>query len=185
MRGADLWFAQEMTRSSTSHRVIPSIVTSARTSARLHAVLSEMGIDFTTSGPMDPAFGKELPTRFLHVRGFSRTWCIDRLPGAELEPGWLFRLLPPGLDVALSWHATPLPAAWIVHYLQRQLISMRASRLQDTIDPTLAGALPTAEDLQRRLTSSQDKAFHVATYVTLTSPNRVDLELDSSRIEAA
>jgi len=85
MRGADLWFAQEMTRSSTSHRVIPSIVTSARTSARLHAVLSEMGIDFTTSGPMDPAFGKELPTRFLHVRGFSRTWCIDRLPGADAK----------------------------------------------------------------------------------------------------
>ena len=189
MRGADLWFAQEITRSSTSHRVIPSLVTSARTSARLHAVLTEMGIDVTASGPMDPAFGKELPTRFLHVRGFSRTWCIDRLPGAELEPGWLFRLLPPGLDVALSWHATPLPAAWIVHYLQRQLINMRATRMVEmeagAADPTLATALPNTEDLQRRLASSQDKAFHVSMYLTLTSPTTDDLALGAQTIESA
>src|SRR5207247_10212095 len=83
----------------------------------------------------------------------------------------------------------PLPAAWIVHYLQRQLVSMRATRLLDgnagISDPTLAGALPNAEDLQRRLASSQDKAFHVAVYLTLTSPTATDLDIGSRRIESA
>src|SRR5437868_5022662 len=108
---------------------------------------------------------------------------------ADLEPGWLFRLLPPGLAIRLSWHCAPLPAAWVVHYLQRQLINMRATHLIDSTagssDPTLAGALPNAEDLQRRLASSQYKAFHVSVYLTLTSPTSVALEEGSRRIEAA
>jgi len=125
----------------------------------------------------------------MYARGFSRTWYIERLPGTELEPGWLHRLLPPGLRLSLAWHVTPLPIAWIVGYLQRQLVNMRASRLVEqtagATDPTLAGALPTAEDLQRRLAASQDKAFHVAVYLTLTAPARHELELGAQRIEAA
>jgi conjugal transfer ATP-binding protein TraC len=66
---------------------------------------------------------------------------------------------------------------------------MRATRLQEQSagmsDPALAGALPTVEDLQRRLTASQEKAFHVSVYLTLTSPNRVSLEAGAQRIEAA
>src|SRR5439155_814201 len=65
----------------------------------------------------------------------------------------------------------------------------RAARLLDAnagaSDPTLAGALPNAEDLQRRLASSQDKAYHVAVYLTLTSPTTIELELGSRRVEAA
>jgi hypothetical protein len=49
----------------------------------------------------------------------------------------------------------------------------------------LAGALPNTEDLQRRLVSSQDKAFHVSIYLTLTSPTDTQLELGSRRIESA
>src|SRR5438105_11615104 len=148
-----------------------------------------MGIQFAESRQQHEPFGMEFATRFQHVRGFSRSWCIERLPGTEIEAGWLFRLFPPGLAINLSWHATPLPAAWIVGYLQRQLINMRASRLLDThagsSDPTLAGALPNAEDLQRRLVSSQDKAFHVSVYLTLTSPTVKALELGARRVEAA
>jgi type IV secretory pathway VirB4 component len=138
---------------------------------------------------MASAFGRELSTRFLHVKGSSRTWYLDRLPGTDLEAGWLFRLLPPGLRLTLAWHATPLPAAWIVGYLQRQLVHMRANRALDAVagtsDPALTGALPNAEDLQRRLAASQDKAFHVATYLTITSPSLADLEAGAARIEAA
>src|SRR4029077_4531563 len=131
--------------------------------------------------PDDPAFGLETARRFHHVGGFSRTWYVERLPGTDLDPGWLFRLPPARLDLTLSCHATPLPAAWIVHYLQRQLVSMRATQMVDAAagasDPTLSGALPNAEDLQRRLASSQDKAFHVSLYLTLTSASERELEL--------
>jgi KaiC/GvpD/RAD55 family RecA-like ATPase len=186
MRGADLEFAAATAASITAHRIRTRLITDRPHAGRLVAALREMGIvSEETSEPGDSPFGRELPSHFQHVRGFSRTWFVERLPGTEIEPGWLFQLVPPGLSVRLAWHASPLPAAWIVHYLQRQLINMRASRLQDTGDPTLAGALPTAEDLQRRLASSQDKAFHVATYVTLTAATRVDLELGSRRIESA
>jgi uncharacterized protein DUF87 len=189
MRGADLSFAEHIRRSPTSHRVRTALVADEKTAARMQASLAEMGIAYQASEPDDPAFGRETATRFLHVRGFSRTWYVDRLPGVDLEPGWLFRLLPTGLDVTLAWHATPLPAAWIVHYLQRQLINMRATQMVDSdagaSDPTLAAALPNAEDLQRRLASSQDKAFHVSVYLTLTSSTRGELESGSRRVESA
>src|SRR4029077_6904479 len=97
--------------------------------------------------------------------------------------------LPQSLKLRLAWHVTPLPVAWIVDYLQRQLVNMRASRLVEldvgASDPLLAGALPNTEDLQRRLASSQDKAFHVAVYLTLTCENARDLEAGASRIESA
>jgi len=189
MRAADLCFAEQVRRASSSHRLTTSLVTGPKHTARIEAALMEMGIAFAESVKRDDPFGKELATRVQHVRGFSRSWCIERLPGTEIEAGWLFRLLPPGLAISLSWHATPLPAAWIVGYLQRQLINMRASRLIDanagSSDPTLAGALPNTEDLQRRLASSQDKAFHVSVYLTLTSATLEALELGSRRIEAS
>jgi len=190
MRGADLAFASSIRRSRTAHDVKTSLVIAAGQAERLRAALTDMGIHARMAhSEQSNVFGRELAGEFLHVRGLSRTWYVDRLPGTELDPGWLFRLLPPGLSLHLSWHATPLPADWIVGYLQRQLINMRASRLIDAAsaasDPALAGALPNAEDLQRRLASSQDKAFHVSVYITLTSPTREDLEAGSRQVESA
>jgi hypothetical protein len=190
MRGADVAFAERIARSPSAHRFTTSLVTTETQASRLSGALREMGIGFEVRPAIhSPVYGRELPDRLLDARGFNRTWCVDRLPGTDLEPGWLYSLLPPGLDLKLSWHAIPLPVAWVVHYLERQLIGMRASRLLEqsvgTSDPALAGALPNAEDLQRRLASSQDKAFHVAVYVTLTSPTLEELELGAQRIESA
>lgn len=190
MRGADAWFVDHIARSPSAHRFTTRLTTSTRQAGRVESALREMGVDFTSPPPArEAAFGKEQPGRFLHSGGFSSTWYVERLPGTELEAGWLFRLLPPGLKVSLSWHATPLPVAWIVDYLQRQLINMRAARLQElnagATDPNLAGAMPNAEDLQRRLTASQDKAFHVSVYLTLTAPTRDDLRAGAERMESA
>src|SRR5260370_802196 len=99
------------------------------------------------------------------------------------------RLIPPGLKTRLAWHADPLPVAWIVDYLQRQLTNMRVSRMQElsagTNDPMLAGALPNTEDLQRRLASSQEKAFHVSVYITLVAATKQALEEGSEQIRSA
>ena len=189
MRGADMSFAEHIRRSASARSITTAFITTRAGAPRLQSVLTEMGIGFASESPHDTTFGREVADGFLHAGGFSRSWYVNRLPGTELEPGWLFRLLPTGLDLSLAFHVTPLPADWIVSYLQRQLINMRATRLIDAgagaSDPTLAGALPNAEDLQRRLASSQDKAFHVSVYLTLTAPARRDLEEGSRRVEAA
>ncbi len=189
MRSADVWFVDQVARAPSAHRRVVSLVTSKAQAPRLEAALREMGVGFSTSdAPKEPAFGSEHANHFLHSGGWSRTWCVQRLPGNELDAGWLFGLVPLGLNVSLSWHASPLPVAWIVEYLQRQLINMRTARLQEQIagtsDPSLAGALPNVEDLQRRLAASQEKAFHVSLYLTLTSATKEGLESGADRIEA-
>ena len=189
-RSADVAFVEEVALSQSAKHARVAFVTAEPQAKRLEAALNEMGITFTVSEiPSSPIFGIEQASHFLHAEGWSRSWHIDRLPGGEIEAAWLHRLIPRGLNVSLSWHATPLPVAWIVEYLQRQLVGMKASRIQEqsagTSDPALAGALPAAEDLQRRLTASQEKAFHVSTYVTLTSPTLEALEVGAQRIEAA
>jgi len=189
-RSADVGFVEEVARSESAQRTRVAFVTAPAQASRLEAALSEMGITFAASeAAKEPIFGTEQAGHFLHAGGWSRTWHVDRLPGGELEAGWLHRLIPRGLNVSLAWHAAPLPVAWTVEYLQRQLVGMRATRIQEqntgTADPALAGALPAAEELQRRLASSQEKAFHVSTYLTLTAPTRESLEAGARRIEAA
>jgi conjugal transfer ATP-binding protein TraC len=190
MRGADMHFVEQIESSPSAHRFTTTFVTADAQSARLQTALREMEIAAEVrAATCSSVFGRERVDLVMHNRGCSRTWYVERLPGTTLEPGWLYRLLPSGLQLDLAWHATPLPVAWIVHYLERQLIGMRASRLIEqsagTSDPMLAGALPNAEDLQRRLASSQDKAFHVSVYLTLTSPTPDELELGSKRVESA
>ena len=190
MRSADLWFVDQITELPSAHRRQTSLITRADQASRLEGALREMGVGFSSSTPpVQSAFGEERPHDLAVPEGWSRSWYVERMPGTALEPGWLFRLIPPGFKVRLAWHADPLPVAWIVDYLQRQLINMRVSRMQEmsagTNDPLLSGALPNTEDLQRRLASSQEKAFHVSVYITLLASAPATLEEGSERIRSA
>ncbi len=190
MRSADMWFVEHVAQSPSAHRRLMSLTIADGHAARLESALREMGVAFsTTKAPRGTVFGEERPHHLAIPEGWSRTWYVHRMPGTELEAGWLFRLIPPSLKVRLAWHADPLPVAWIVDYLQRQLTNMRASRMQElsagTNDPMLAGALPNTEDLQRRLASSQEKAFHVSVYITLIAVTKQSLEEGSERMHAA
>src|SRR4029077_6498930 len=145
MRSADLSFVDQMARSPSAHHRLTSLVAAAGHGAHVEVALREMGVSASASTP--PAcsvFGEELPQHLAIPDGWSRSWFVERMPGTDLEAGWLFRLIPPGLRIRVAWHADPLPVAWVVDYLQRQLTNMRASRLQElnagTSDPLLAGA---------------------------------------------
>src|SRR5713101_4676251 len=189
MRAADVWFADRIGDLETTSRRSVTFATNRLHVRRLESALRDLGVTMSDASGGAELFGVERPDHLQHQCGWSRTWYVDRLPGTELEPGWLFRLISPGLRVRLAWHAVPLPTAWIVDYLQRQLVSMRATRIQKdgsaNSDSSLAIGLPAAEDLQRRLAASQEKAFHVAIYLTLITPTRAELDAGSEKLESA
>jgi hypothetical protein len=191
LRALDMRFADRIRASGSAHRRLVTLVTQDERAGRLRAELQEAGIPLADQevAPIQAIKGTETRDAVVDASGWHRTWYVARYPGSELEPGWLFRLLPPGLSLDLTWHAHPLPSAWVVDYLQKQLVNMRASRMLETQsgsqDPVLAGAMPHAEDLQRRLTASQEKAFHVSTYLTLNASGREDLERGALEIAAA
>src|SRR5438093_3794349 len=189
MRSADVWFADRIGNLETTSRRSVTFATNRLHSARLESALRDIGVRTSRAAGADEIYGLEQPDHLQHQRGWSRTWYVERLPGTELEAGWLHRLIPSGLRVRLAWHAVPLPTAWIVDYLQRQLVSMRATRIQKdgagSSDSSLAIGLPAAEDLQRRLAASQEKAFHVAIYLTLIATTRRELDAGGELIESA
>ena len=189
LRSADLAFAAGLRQSTAAQRREVELVTPASESEAVQAALREVGVEVTgvTCDPPPGPFGDELAGAFRDPLGWHRTWFMDRFPGVDLEPGWLLRLAPAGCAVAIAWHAHPLPTAWMVQYLQRQLAAMRATQAVATgrIDPALEGALPAAEELQRRLVASQERAFHVSLYVTLSATSQAALREGSEQVAQA
>jgi hypothetical protein len=192
-RQADVEFAHHLRGTPPAQRRLVRFATTAAAADPLARALGLMGVPDVHPAAWEPdqglAFGVELPSILRDGAGWHRTWFVDRYPGGELEPGWLLRLVPRDLRLTLAWHAERLPAAWVVDYLQRQLASMRASQLQrgeaGSADPTLDGAVPAAERLQRQLVSSQENAFFVSLYLTATTETREAMREASARVEAA
>jgi hypothetical protein len=191
-RTRDLAFAEQLRDQRSAQRRDVRLVTSPAAAGGLERDLRALGVPGVRRAEvLDAAgalFGTERPSALHDRHGWHRSWWLDRYPGGELEPGWLLRLAPPCLRVSLAWHAERLPTAWVVEYLQRQLVQMRASQMHragGVGDPVLDGAAPAAEALQQRLTSSQESAFHVSLYLTVTAPTREALEAVAADVEAA
>ncbi|TMD56604.1 MAG: DUF87 domain-containing protein [Chloroflexi bacterium] len=153
--------------------------------------LAQIGLTVSVPEPPDEShsFGQDGPRCFRNRFGWHRTWYFDRFPGGELEPGWLLRLVPSELDLDLSWYAEPLGSGWAGEYLQRQLAHMRASQLdgdrRGVPDVQLGAALPAAADLQKKLSSGVERAFHAAAYLTLSATTAAELELAAARVVEA
>ena len=190
-RSQDLQFAEWLRNQPSAQARTVTLITPTAAAASVVAALGRAGVPLMaeTAEPLRFGIGQESFDAHQDQDGLHRTWSIDRLPGIELEPGWLLKLVPRELEVAISWHADPLPPVWAMQYLQRQLIQMRAERMLEgisgTADPRLAGTLPGAEEMQRQLAASQEKAFHLSIYLTLTAPTRAELASGSAAIESA
>jgi conjugal transfer ATP-binding protein TraC len=192
-RAHDLAFAAQLRELASAQRRDVRLVTSPAAAEGLERDLRALGVPGVRR-PRDrqvnegSLYGIERPSALHDEYGWHRSWSLERYPGGDLVPGWLLRLVPPGLRVSLSWHAERLPTAWVVEYLQRQLVQMRASQLHragGVGDPVVEGAAPAAEALQQRLTASQENAFHVSLYLTVTAPTAEALRAAAVEIEAA
>lgn len=186
----DLRFAQALRHAPGAQRRDVFLVTTPGAEDALRGALIAMGLPGVRRVRPEAVFrhqGTEAPGWWWDDAGLHRTWYVERFPGGEVEPGWLLRLLPPRLDLSLSWHADRLPAEWVVEYLQRQLLQLRAAELSrpDLGDPEVAGALPAVEALQRKVAARQEGAFHVSLYVTVSTHGPKELERASDVFEAA
>lgn len=191
-RARDLAFAGALRDSPSAQRRDVFVVTTHAAADGLERALAAAGVPGLRRQQWRPPartlFGTERPDALCDGDGWHRTWWLERFPGGELSPGWLLRLVPAGLRVSLSWHADRLPTAWVVDYLQRQLVQMRASQLHRTGgvgDPLVEAAAPAAEALQRRLTASQESAFHVSLYLTVSAAGEAELDAACELVEAA
>jgi hypothetical protein len=191
-RALDLAFAQALRESQPAQRRDVRLAVPPSSAEALARALAQMGVPDVRRAdwraPSELALGVELPKALHDGCGWHRTWFVDRYPGGELEPGWILPLIPADLPVALSWHAERLPPAWVVDYLQRQLVNMRATQLEraaEAGDPLLTRALPAAEVLQQQLIASQENAFFVSLYLTVTTDTKEALAKASLEVEAA
>jgi KaiC/GvpD/RAD55 family RecA-like ATPase len=164
------------------------LVTGSVAGPSLKSALVGLGLTVTEGQLPDAShtFGERPARSFRDRFGWHRTWYIDNFPGGKLEPGWLLRLIPSGLAVDLAWHAEPVGSGWATDYLQRQLAHLRASQLdgerRGIPDVRIGAAVPAAVDLQRKLSAGQERAFHLAAYLTLTAPDRECLEAGAARV---
>ncbi|MBO0704864.1 MAG: DUF87 domain-containing protein [Candidatus Dormibacteraeota bacterium] len=190
-RVRDLGFAHLLRSAPTAQRRQVSFVTPRRAAGAVARALRILGVPNVHEAPPDHESpirgGEEGCGWWWDDAGLHRTWYVHRYPGGDLEPGWLLRLVPPGLRLSLSWHAERLPPAWIVSFLQRQLVHLRAAQLDKpgATDPAISGALPAIEDLQRRVNAREDSAFHVGLYLTVTTHGPRELETVTGQVEAA
>jgi hypothetical protein len=190
-RAADLAFARELSLDARAQKRTVCLITKPAAAHLLCESLNQVGVPAVSSKLIERSViqlvGTEWPDSFKDREGWHRSWWLERLPGFELEPGWLLRLVPPAIQVSLAYHIEPLSSAWVVDYLRRQLRAMRASNLTPGghDDPTLFSAMPNAEALQRRVAANQESAFQVSTYLTVTSQGEDGLEAASQAIEAA
>ncbi|HEY6538976.1 MAG TPA: DUF87 domain-containing protein [Candidatus Dormibacteraeota bacterium] len=120
---------------------------------------------------------RERPTVLLAGGRYLTSLWLERLPGVEIGPGWLWSLvgLPGEFDLVLDvW---PRSDARADRTLRRRLLGLRArelaaSRRGEDGDPRLEAAMESATRLREVIAHSAGKLFEVALTVTLAADSR-------------
>lgn len=121
-------------------------------------------------------------------RWLASLW-LERLPGVEVEPGWLWSLvgLPGDFDLVLQiWPRTDGEAD---RSLKRRMLGLRARQLASTHrgteeDPRLAAAMASASRLRQVLAGSEGKLFDLAITITVAGDSADQAQQVARRVRS-
>ncbi|MGA2872768.1 MAG: DUF87 domain-containing protein, partial [Candidatus Dormibacteria bacterium] len=117
---------------------------------------------------------RELPSALLAGGRWMVSLWLERLPGVELEPGWLWILVGLGCEFDLLLEIWPRSEGEADRSLQRRMRGLRARQLVaggrgDVDDPGVEAAMDSASQLRRVLATSQGRLFDLAVSVTVAA----------------
>lgn len=155
----------------------------------LSAESSESGLSTTAAGwftgPSSPPALAEGPWREhpndLQAGGrFLTSLWLERLPGVEVAPGWLWSLIgiPAEFDLVLNFR--PRSAAHSDRSLRRRMLGLRAQELAadqrgEGGDPRVQAAMDSAVRLRQVLARSEGRLFDLALTMTLAADTPAEL----------
>ena len=119
---------------------------------------------------------------------WQRTFAVIGYP-REVTRGWLAPLLRAAGDLDLTLHVEPITPEVASSNLQRQRARLESSRRIEAdrgrlADPTIAAAAEDADELASRLARGESRLFRNALYLSITAPDRDELEARSERVRS-
>jgi hypothetical protein len=117
---------------------------------------------------------RELPSALLAGGRWMVSLWLERLPGVEVEPGWLWALVGLRGEFDLLLEIWPRSHGEADRSLRRRMRGLRARQLVagdrgDVEDPGVAAAMESTSQLRRVLATSQGGLFDVAVTVTVAA----------------
>src|SRR5207248_801830 len=107
-RELDLAFIAELENSPDSLRRSVLMVTTPVAEASLRLALADVGAACWAHAAPEAGWPETELVHQLRSGGrLHRTWYVQRFPGLELEPGWLYRLAAEGAEVTIAVHLLP------------------------------------------------------------------------------
>lgn len=121
-----------------------------------------------------------------------RTIRLTQFPGAQVDPGWLWELLPRGADFDLTLWVTPKPVAEVERELRRRLRGLRTRALAAEVSGSPAQARVEVRAAETRrlmelIARGEGRLFGVALNVSVAalSPPQLDDAIRRVQLRAA
>lgn len=132
-----------------------------------------------TPPPLAEGPWRERPTALMAGGRWLVSLWLERLPGVEVDSGWLWSLLAAGGEFDLLLDVWPRTGGAADRDLRRRTLSLRARELAarergDVDDPRLRAALGAAARLREVLATAQGRLFDLAVTVTVAGDSRAE-----------